>query len=93
MHSLTPDNSQDAAFISALTSLQSRLRGYCQAALGHGEEAAEALQRTNITLWKKSEEWDPEQDFSRWAISIARFEVLSDPDRQRTNQNIRPGHH
>lgn len=56
MHSLTPDNSQDAAFISALTSLQSRLRGYCQAALGHGEEAAEALQRTNITLWKKSEE-------------------------------------
>lgn len=87
MHSPTPDNNQDAAFISALTSLQSRLRGYCQAALGHGEEAAEALQRTNITLWKKSEEWDPEQDFSRWAISVARFEVLGViRDRQRTNQ-------
>ena len=27
---------------------------YCQASLGHGEEAKEALQRTSIVLWKKS---------------------------------------
>ena len=70
-----------------MTNLQSRLRGYCQAALGHGEEAAEALQRTNITLWKKSSEWNPDQDFSRWAISVARYEVLGVVrDRQRTNR-------
>jgi DNA-directed RNA polymerase specialized sigma24 family protein len=50
MNSSTPDNSPEAAFVSALTSLQSRLRGYCQAALGHGDEAAEALQRTNSYL-------------------------------------------
>ena len=89
MNSSSPDNSPDAAFVSALTSLQSRLRGYCQAALGHGDEAAEALQRTNITLWRKSVEWNPEQDFSRWAISIARFEVLGVVrDRQRTNRRF-----
>lgn len=89
MNSSTPDNNPDASFVSALTRLQSRLRGYCQAALGHGDEAAEALQRTNITLWKKSEDWDPKQDFSRWAISIARFEVLGVVrDRQRTHQRF-----
>ncbi|MEM9280222.1 MAG: sigma-70 family RNA polymerase sigma factor [Verrucomicrobiota bacterium] len=87
MNPSTPDDHPDAAFVSALTGLQSSLRGYCQAALGHGDEAAEALQRTNITLWKKSSEWDPSRDFSRWAISIARFEVLGVVrDRQRTNQ-------
>lgn len=89
MNSSTPDNPPEGAFVSALTSLQPRLRGYCQAALGHGDEAAEALQRTNITLWKKAPEWDPEQDFSRWAISIARFEVLGVVrDRQRNNQRF-----
>ena len=51
MNSPTPEDHPDAAFVSALTNLQSRLRGYCQAALGHSDEAAEALQRTNITLW------------------------------------------
>lgn len=87
MNSPYPDSHPDAAFVSALTNLQPRLRGYCQAALGHGDEAAEALQRTNITLWKKSSEWDPEQDFSRWAISIARFEVLGVVrDRQRIHR-------
>ena len=87
MDPFSPESDSDAAFVSALTNLQSRLRGYCQAALGHGEEAAEALQRTNITLWKKSSEWNPDQDFSRWAISVARYEVLGVVrDRQRTNR-------
>ncbi|NRB75212.1 MAG: sigma-70 family RNA polymerase sigma factor [Verrucomicrobiales bacterium] len=87
MNSPKSDSHPDAAFVSALTNLQSQLRGYCQAALGHGDEAAEALQRTNITLWKKASEWDPEQNFSRWATSIARFEVLGVVrDRQRRNQ-------
>ena len=81
------DSPSDAAFVSKLTNFQPRLRGYCQAALGRGEEAAEALQRSNITLWKKSSEWEPEKGFSRWAISIARYEVLSVVrDRQRTNR-------
>ena len=89
MKSSSPSNNPEAAFVSELTRLQSRLRGYCQAALGRSDEAAEALQRTNITLWKKSEDWDPKQNFSRWAVSIARFEVLSVVrDRQRTHQRF-----
>jgi RNA polymerase sigma-70 factor (ECF subfamily) len=64
------------AFIRALTESQSAIRGYCQASLGHGDEAKEALQRTSITLWRKCGDWDPDTDFMRWAISVAKFEVL-----------------
>jgi RNA polymerase sigma-70 factor (ECF subfamily) len=64
-------------FISALTEHQAALRGYCQAALGSGEEAKEALQRTNIVLWKKASDWDANTPFLRWALRVARFEVLA----------------
>lgn len=73
----TPDSHQPSeAFIRALTESQSVIRGYCQASLGHGDEAKEALQRTSITLWRKCGDWDPAADFTRWAISVAKFEVL-----------------
>lgn len=79
-----PDNQPTEAFIRALTDNQSALRGYCQASLGHGEEAKEAVQRTNIALWRKCGQWDPETDFRPWAISVAKFEVLGViRDRQR----------
>ncbi len=84
------DNSRDRApneaFVSALTRSQSALRGFCHAALGHGEEAEEALQRTNIVLWKKCSDWDPETEFLRWATAVARYEVkgvLRDRSRER----------
>lgn len=69
------NNTREEALISALTKYQAALRGFCQAALGNGEEAKEALQRTNIVLWKKCENWDPDSDFLRWATAVARFEV------------------
>ncbi len=82
----SPEIPPSEAFVSALTKHQSALRGYCYAALGHGDEAAEALQRTNIVLWKKSSDWDPETEFMRWATAVARFEVkgvLRDLKRER----------
>lgn len=80
----SPDNQPTEGFIRALTEAQSALRGYCHASLGHGEEAKEAVQRANITLWRKCGQWDPETDFQPWAISVAKFEVLGViRDRQR----------
>lgn len=85
-----PETSQSGpsdAFVRALTESQTALRGYCQASLGHGEEAKEALQRTSIVLFKKSTDWDPDTEFLRWAISVAKFEVLGViRDRQRERQ-------
>lgn len=69
-------NQPGEAFIRALTGSQTALRGYCQASLGPGEEAKEALQRTNIVLWRKCGEWNPDTDFLRWAVTVAKFEVM-----------------
>ncbi len=84
-HTIQPNE----AFIRALTESQSALRGYCQASLGHSEEAKEALQRTCIVLWRKCGIWDAETDFLRWAFSVAKFEVLGVMrDRQRSQRSF-----
>lgn len=73
-------------FIRALTDAQSALRGYCHASLGQSDEAKEAVQRANITLWRKCDQWDPQTPFLPWAITVAKFEVLGViRDRQRFN--------
>ena len=83
--SLPTNNSEPIeAFIRALTDSQAALRGYCHASLGQNDEAKEAMQRTNITLWKKCGQWNPETPFLPWAITVAKFEVLGVVrDRQR----------
>ncbi|MBK1815721.1 sigma-70 family RNA polymerase sigma factor [Luteolibacter yonseiensis] len=60
-----------------MTNCQAILCGYCKAALGPSEDAKDAWQRTNVTLWRKAAEWRPELDFLPWALAVARFEVLA----------------
>lgn len=80
-------NHPSEAFVRALTEGQAAMRGFCQASLGHTEEAKEALQRTSIVLWKRQDDWNPETSFLAWAISVAKFEVLGViRDRQRESQ-------
>jgi RNA polymerase sigma-70 factor (ECF subfamily) len=67
-----------------LTESQTALRAYCEASLGHCEEAKDAWQRTNVVLWQKSGEWNPQTRFLSWALAVARYEVLAViRDRQR----------
>ncbi|MEY2598285.1 MAG: polymerase sigma factor SigV [Verrucomicrobiota bacterium] len=74
----------DDAFVHALTEAQLPLRAYCEAALGHGEDAKDAWQRTNVALWRKAAQWNPEVPFVSWALAFAKFEVLAViRDRQR----------
>lgn len=74
----------DAAFVRALTESQAALRGYCEASLGHCEEAKDAWQRANVVLWEKSGEWDARTRFLPWALAVVRYEVLAViRDRQR----------
>lgn len=81
---IPPDHLPTDEFIRALTEAQSALRGYCHASLGQSDEAKEAVQRANITLWRKCGNWDRSTDFLPWAITVAKFEVLGVlRDRQR----------
>ncbi|MEK0446834.1 MAG: polymerase sigma factor SigM [Verrucomicrobiota bacterium] len=78
-----------AAFVLALTEAQPAIRGYCEASLGHSEEAKDAWQRTNVVLWQKAAQWDASTKFLTWALTVARYEVLSViRDRQRERERF-----
>ena len=69
----------DAAeqFVQLLTEHQNRLFGYIYSLLGDRTRSADVLQETNLVLWRKLEEFDPNRPFLPWAFGVARFQVLA----------------
>ncbi len=70
-------NPPDSRFIEALTRHQPVLEAFCHANLARREDAWEVLQETNLKLWHKSADWNPETEFLPWAFAVARFTILS----------------
>ncbi|MEM7314374.1 MAG: sigma-70 family RNA polymerase sigma factor [Planctomycetota bacterium] len=71
-------------FVQQLTENQTRLYGYVYSLLGDHSRAADVVQETNLVLWRKLNEFDPERGFLPWAFAIARFQVMADlRDRKR----------
>jgi len=64
-------------YVQELIGCQGRLRAYVTAALGSHANSADVLQRTNLVLWKKAREFRAGAEFMPWALTIARYEVLS----------------
>ena len=71
------DKTIDEQFIAAFTEAQVAIRSFCFASVGDPEDAKDVFQKTCLVLWKKSGDWDPETSFLRWAITVARFEILA----------------
>lgn len=63
-------------FVQQLTESQNRLYGYVFSLLGDHSRAADVLQETNLVLWRKIGEFQPDRPFLPWAFAIARFQVL-----------------
>ena len=79
-----PPPAPSPAFLQALTEAQPALRAFCEASLGHCEDAKDAWQQANVVLWQKCAAWDPNTRFLSWALAVARYEVLAViRDRQR----------
>ena len=64
-------------FVQQLTGQQNRLYGYIFSLLGDRNRAADVLQETNLVLWRKIDEFRPEQPFLPWAFAVARYQVLA----------------
>jgi RNA polymerase sigma-70 factor (ECF subfamily) len=64
-------------YVQELITCQGRLRAYIAAALGNHANSADVLQRTNLVLWKKASEFRAGEEFMPWALTVARYEVLS----------------
>lgn len=64
-------------FVHLLTEHQNRLYGYIYSLMGDRSRTADVVQETNLVLWRKIGEFDPERPFLPWAFTIARFQVLA----------------
>ena len=64
-------------FIQHLTSSQGNLKAYILASLGSIADVADVLQRTNLALWKNAASFRLDAPFMPWAVTIAKYEILS----------------
>lgn len=61
--------------VQLFTRSQRRLYLHILAQLGNPVDAEEALQETNLVIWRKSDQYRPGTNFLAWACQIANFEV------------------
>ena len=65
-----------APFVSLLTEHQADISAFLISMLPGHPDVADILQKTNLVLWKKQEQFTPGTNFRAWAFKIARFEML-----------------
>ncbi len=64
-------------FVRRLTEHQNRIYGYIFSLLGDHSRASDVLQETNLVLWRRLDEFQPDRPFLPWALAIARLQVLA----------------
>ncbi|TWT78908.1 ECF RNA polymerase sigma factor SigL [Planctomycetes bacterium CA13] len=64
-------------FMQLLTSNQSRLYAYILSLVFDSDQADDVLQKTNIVLWEKEEQFELGSNFIAWSFRIAYFQVLA----------------
>jgi RNA polymerase sigma-70 factor (ECF subfamily) len=65
----------DAKFISEITAAQRHLHAFLSSVVWNVADADEVLQETNLALWRKANEYDPERPFLPWAMRFAQIQV------------------
>lgn len=60
-----------------LTAIQPRLYGFILKRLANHEQTAEVLQKTNLAICENAARYTPGSNFSAWAFTIARFQLLA----------------
>jgi len=63
-------------FIRLLTEVQSIIESYVRVLVPDQAAARDIVQESNLTIWKKANEFQVGTNFTAWAVRIAYFEVL-----------------
>lgn len=74
------ENPQSTSFqdvAADIAAVQPRLYGFILKRLASREQALEVLQRTNLVLCRKADEFEPGSNFAAWAFTIAKFQVMA----------------
>jgi RNA polymerase sigma-70 factor (ECF subfamily) len=78
-----PDPAQLDDVLALFAQHQRRLYLYILSMLPNPAAAEEVLQETNIVVWRKFSQFQPQSDFRAWVFRIAYFEVRKHLERQR----------
>jgi RNA polymerase sigma-70 factor (ECF subfamily) len=75
-------------FIIQLTAVQPSLWAYVFSLLPDHGSAQDVMQETNLTLWRKADDYQPGTSFFSWACQVAYFHVLSHRRRVRRDRLV-----
>jgi RNA polymerase sigma-70 factor (ECF subfamily) len=75
-------------FIRELTTAQASLWAYVFSLLPNYVAAQDVLQETNLTLWRKADEFQPGTSFLAWGCQAVYFHVLSYRRRMRRDRLV-----
>ncbi len=65
------------AFVTLLTESQSAIYAYIMSVVHDHAKAKDILQETNLTLWRKAEQFEEGTAFKSWAFRSAYFHILN----------------
>lgn len=75
-------------FVGLLTSHQADLWAYLLSLMPGSPDVADVLQKTNVVLWAKREQFEIGTNFRAWGFAVARFEVMNHRKRQRDEKRF-----
>jgi RNA polymerase sigma-70 factor (ECF subfamily) len=75
MHDLSDQHHEQ--FLRLFAEHEPALRTFVRSLLPSRDDASEVMQEVAVVLWQKFAEFDPTRDFRKWALGVARYEVLA----------------
>lgn len=67
---------------------QDRLRAFIYSLMPNSSHVADVLQNTNTVLWQKRDKFDPDTNFTAWAMRIARYQTMHQLDRDKRDRRL-----
>lgn len=71
------DSPPSLQYLEQVTRVQPTLHAVLWSLLRSAHDVDDVLQETNVVLWRKSSQYDPQRDFVAWALGIAQMQVLA----------------
>jgi RNA polymerase sigma-70 factor (ECF subfamily) len=71
------ETSRGGVFLRLYQANERRIYGFILALVPNWSEAQDLMQETTMVLWSKFDEFQVGTDFTAWALSIARYQILN----------------
>jgi RNA polymerase sigma-70 factor (ECF subfamily) len=68
-----PDDGREEAFVAELTAQQAALQAFIVSLMPGDSGTDEVIQRTNLLLWRKRDDFTPGTNFRAWAFECAKW--------------------